>query len=484
MSLNAVNRNLDSYNRMQYQMMRNPKMIRANRLFDFCDRLNEVCRYQGRSHQTYIIPIKTDFDTNKKYFRRKKDVACETSPIRRNYEVIKRYAKVPTVKAEPKVENTLAENENQKRISKLEQNLKRFEEERCRFVMEKEKFEKERRQMEQVRFQRLIEFERKRNNSIQQRDAKRLAVEAAAIALAEIENQRMLLRHRRSKSKSRDSSRTRNNGTRYEDDYVSSTASTVSSRAADFDDEIGIQEVTQMNGGHSNMNGSTFESNEPLENPIIESSIKMELRQSWLSRLVFGKRTSIPVRIVEEKTYRHLIVDDGGPISIKRILTIEAPLVWQQMLEDHSKDWEIMMRVRNRCIAHFVLLLMLVGSGGLIFRFIEGAFENFYKCGVRRVKREFVDQLWDSSHDMREDDWKDLARSKLRGFEEELHNAHEAGLRSYSGLNAWTFTNGVVFCMTVVTTIGEFCSVFLFCKFLSNKIHFCDGSFGFPFIYY
>lgn len=398
-------------------------------------------------------------------FRRKKDVACETSPIRRNDESIKRYAKVSTVKAEPKVENTFAENENQKRISKLEQNLRRFEEDRRRFILEKEKFEKERRQMEQVRFQRLIEFERKRNNSIQQRDRERLAVEAAAIALAEIENQRMMLRYRRSKSKSRDNSRTRNNGTRYEDDYVSSTESSISSRSDDFNDEIGIQEGSQLNG-------SVFESTKPLEDPIIESSTKMEFKQSWFSRLVFGKCKSIPVRIVEKKSYRHVIVDDGGPISVIRILTIEAPLVWQQMLEDHSNDWAIMMRVRNRCIAHFVLLSVLVGTGGLIFRFVEGAFENFYKCGVRRVKREFVDQLWDSSHDMREDDWKDLARNKLRGFEEELHNAHEAGLRSYSGLNAWTFINGVVFCMTVVTTIGEFCSVFLFCKLYRIKFIF------------
>lgn len=387
-------------------------------------------------------------------------MACETSPFRRNDEAIKRYAKVSTVKAEPKVESTLAENENQKRISKLEQNLRRFEEERRRFVLEKEKFEKDRRQMEQVRFQRLIEFERKRNNSIQQRDRERLAVEAAAIALAEIENQRMMLRNRRSNSKSRDNSRIRNSSTRYDDDYVSSTASTDSSRAADFDDEIGIQEVSHMNGGQSNINGSTFESCESLEDPIIESSAKMEFKQSWLSRLVFGKRKSVPVRIVEKKSYRHMIVDDGGPISVKRILTIEVPLVWQQMLEDHSNDWAVMMCVRNRCIAHFVLLSILVGTGGLIFRFVEGAFENFYKCGVRRVKREFVDELWDSSHNMREDDWKDLARSKLRGFEDELHNAHEAGLRSYSGLSAWTFINGVVFCMTIVTTIGECCSVF------------------------
>lgn len=53
----------------------------------------------------------------------------------------------------------------------------------------------------------------------------------------------------------------------------------------------------------------------------------------------------------------------------------------------------------------------------------------------------------------REDDWKSLALSKLRTFEEELHVAHEAGM-TYSGLKAWTFINSAVYCMTIITTIG------------------------------
>lgn len=69
-----------------------------------------------------------------------------------------------------------------------------------------------------------------------------------------------------------------------------------------------------------------------------------------------------------------------------------------------------------------------------------------------------------------EDDWKSLARSKLRGFEEELHVAHEAGLTSYSGLKAWTFINGVAYCMTIVTTIGEFYEIsFILTPFRLNS---------------
>lgn len=48
-----------------------------------------------------------------------------------------------------------------------------------------------------------------------------------------------------------------------------------------------------------------------------------------------------------------------------------------------------------------------------------------------------------------------MARSKLRKFEEELHAAHEAGMTSYSGMKAWTFINGMIYCMTVITTIGK-----------------------------
>lgn len=327
-------------------------------------------------------------------------MACETSPIRMNEEVMKRYSRAPPVKIETKVA-TATETESQKQISKLEQNLKRFEEERRRFAQEREKFEQEKRHMEHLRFQRLLEFERRR--TMQHRDREQLAVEAAAIALVEIEKQRIVARHRRSKSKSREQSRTRSME-RYEDDYESSTATTISSRAGDFDDEIDV-----FDGSHTTTNGhaivsnggSNLESVQPDEDPGIETATNVELKQSWLSRMLFGKRKSIPVIVIEKKSYRHMIVDDGGPISIKRILTIEAPLVWQQLIEDHPDEWFKLIRLRNRCIANFIILSIFFGFGGLVFRFIEGAFENFYKCGVRRVKRDFVDHLWVSSHDMR-----------------------------------------------------------------------------------
>lgn len=109
----------------------------------------------------------------------------------------------------------------------------------------------------------------------------------------------------------------------------------------------------------------------------------------------------------------------------------------------------------RRCCCEIFLIIMLCGMGGLMFKFTEGSFESYYKCGVRRVKRDFIDLLWTKSHNLREDDWKSLARSRLRQFEEELHSAHEAGMTDYSGMRSWSFLNGIVYCLTVVTTIGK-----------------------------
>lgn len=281
-----------------------------------------------------------------------------------------------------------AEKQKEKE-SRLEMNLKRFEDERRRFEMEKEKFEREKKQAEHVRFQRLIEFERRR--SIQRREREQLALEAAKIALAEIEKQRMVIeesrRTRRSKSKSHDRSRSHSkHREKFEDDYESSTAMSSSSRDNDFEgaDEFAAQcKANEMHEPNEENNEEGFWSKFLFEQPVL------------------------PPKPIEKPVYKatvarqYLIIDDGGPISMKRVLFVESPIIWKQLFEEYPSEWAKLKRTRNRCIANFILLSILFGVGGFLFRFIEGTFENFYKCGVRRVKRDFVEQLWVSSHDLR-----------------------------------------------------------------------------------
>lgn len=133
-----------------------------------------------------------------------------------------------------------------------------------------------------------------------------------------------------------------------------------------------------------------------------------------------------------------------------------------RIFKAHKKREHEKIRVlRNRCVAELLLIMIYCGLGGVMFKFVEGAFESFYKCGVKRVKRDFIELLWYKSHNLREEDWKSLARNKLRKFEEELHQAHEAGMHSYSGQRSWSFLNGVVYTLTVITTIGKILALFL-----------------------
>jgi len=92
--------------------------------------------------------------------------------------------------------------------------------------------------------------------------------------------------------------------------------------------------------------------------------------------------------------------------------------------------------------------------GCLLFMHLEGEHETKHKCGVMRVRRNFIEDLWNETLTLDELDWKSLARQKLVIFEEELHEAVEAGVSTYSGQKSWTPANTFLYVFTLATTIG------------------------------
>ncbi|XP_053619438.1 muscle M-line assembly protein unc-89-like [Plodia interpunctella] len=127
---------------------------------------------------------------------------------------------------------------------------------------------------------------------------------------------------------------------------------------------------------------------------------------------------------------------------------------WQEFKREYEQDYTKIKLQRNRCVCDLLLLIIMCGLGGMMFKSLEGSFENAYKCGTRGVKRDFIESLWRGSHYLKEEDWKSMARKKLFEFEEQLHTAHEAGVTSYSGQRSWNFMNSFVYCLTLITTIG------------------------------
>lgn len=191
-------------------------------------------------------------------------------------------------------------------------------------------------------------------------------------------------------------------------------------------------------------------------------------KKSWFSWLSFWRRMK------KDEDTEKKIEDEPKPIPKVEEIEVEEQQAAEKItlldffrtlrdiigefkifVAQNPRETIIIRRLRNRCIAGLLLVIIYCGLGGFVFRFVEGAFETFYKCGVKRVKRDFLDTLWNYSHNLREDDWKSMARRKLMEFEEQLHTAHEAGLHTYSGQKSWTFLNAVVYCLTVITTIGE-----------------------------
>ena len=77
--------------------------------------------------------------------------------------------------------------------------------------------------------------------------------------------------------------------------------------------------------------------------------------------------------------------------------------------------------------------------------------------GVKRVRREFIDDLWDEASSLKESDWKSSAREHLLEFEKQLHEAVDAGItHTSSGTSSWTLSNSIYYSTSLIFTLGIF----------------------------
>ena len=83
--------------------------------------------------------------------------------------------------------------------------------------------------------------------------------------------------------------------------------------------------------------------------------------------------------------------------------------------------------------------------GTFLFIHLQATTEAEHKCGVRKVQRGFVDDLWEESRTSEETEWKSSARRRIMHFESQIYSAVEAGMSSSSGQNIWSVPNTFVY---------------------------------------
>ena len=75
--------------------------------------------------------------------------------------------------------------------------------------------------------------------------------------------------------------------------------------------------------------------------------------------------------------------------------------------------------------------------------------------GVKRVKRDFINDLWTKSSNLKESEWKSSARQHLIEFENQLYEAVDAGIGYSSSVKSnWPLTNYIHYCASLIITLG------------------------------
>lgn len=297
----------------------------------------------------------------------------------------KKIEKIETEKYE--VSNTSASDEMKEL---LEANLRKFNEDRRKFELEKLKLLEDKRDFDRLRLQRFDKYRKEReNNESQIKIARKIVFDYEKL------------------EKEKDYNSVNDKFNVQIEDTSNEKLIVNGNEDSDFHDaesEICVPKA-EVNANHANIKISvepvkeqilTKRKKESLESAI-STSQKLEINgHKKESNGVSEKKDSEKV----DSTQAEEKVDKITVALLKEILT-EMTQVWKEHIKTHANE---LMKIKSSvktCAADVVLLMILCGIGGLLFRYVEGNFENIYKCSVKRVKRDFIDQLWTSSHNLK-----------------------------------------------------------------------------------
>lgn len=260
--------------------------------------------------------------------------------------------------------------DNDEKNGMLDQNLRRFEEERRQFELEKLKFLEEKRELDRLRLQRFERYKR-------EIEAKRLGLKPNY----DIDN----------------------------NDYMVARKVVIDCKLNDVQDS-----------------GSESEPDITVVENVVSSEIKDEAKNDNESTpATNGCEPAVVITSVDEtdcvlktteslngvekaldKSFQEITLEKVDFASMKlwpltKLLLRETRQIWIIHKHRHMNEWKRLKGEVVKCFSELLMLMVFCGMGGLVFRYVEGNYEIINKAGVKRVKRDFIDHLWLSSHNLR-----------------------------------------------------------------------------------
>lgn len=301
-------------------------------------------------------------------------------------------------------------SDNNLKSDLLDKNLQRFDVERKQFELEKLKFLEDKRELDRLRLQRFERYKR-------ELEAKRLGIRPNY----DIDNKNDYMVARKVvidyKMNEKLMADTQDSASDSEADItvVENLPTPKKALTESKDKDDGEKKVLEVEG--------KIENDEIIANGILPEVIssKICLNGKEIPELVNGmeksndqnetattdekndKKICLPTK-TDEIQLEKVVFDEKNPMKSMpfcKILLHEARVVWKIHWRSHPEVNQKIKKEIYKCLSELILLMVLCGVGGVIFHYIEGNMENVHKTGVKRVKRDFIDQLWSSSHNLR-----------------------------------------------------------------------------------
>lgn len=278
--------------------------------------------------------------------------------------------------------------DNDEKNTMLEQNLKRFEIERRQFEFEKLKFLEEKRELDRLRLQRFERYKR-------EIEAKRLGLKPNY----DIDNNDYMVARKvviDCKMSDKFTASGQDSGSESEPEItVVENVPKADAEATPSDDSNVISP--------SDANGDAIKTPQPSATESADAE-KTHLNGKESISGPENPVTDVDGLKEKESALEVAEFDAKNPMKLWPYITLllrEARQIWIIHKRRHGPEWRRIKAEMIKCLSELTMLMMFWGMGGLVFRYVEGNFETSNKAGVKRVKRDFIDQLWLSSHNLR-----------------------------------------------------------------------------------